>query len=276
MNKEKGIAALLLTVLLTGCAAQKDYTYLKDAPRDTTMQISNNYSIHIFPEDRLYIYVYSQTPESAVPFNEETNRTDYTARTTGSNVRHYEPVGHLVGTDGTIHYPILGNLSTTGLTTSDLAHDIERRLVEGHYVNDPIVSVSLMNFRATVIGEVARPQQIHAEGNRLTILEAIAQCGDVTMDGMRNCVVVVRKSDAGETIDTVDLTSRSLLDSPYYYLQQNDIVYVTPTKKKQRIAYRNEDWPTYLNTGIQAVRFAYGTIYRYLFNPRTREVLYGK
>lgn len=264
---------IALAMLLWGCTSQKRQAYLMDAPRGVAMPVEKSYSLRIFPGDRLYIFVYSQTPESAVPFNEETNRTQYSAQTTVNNKKEYKPVGHLVGSDGTILFPLLGGLNTTGLSTSELAHEIERKLKDGNYVNDAIVSVSLMNFRATVIGEVAHPQQLHADGNRLTILEAIAQCGDVTMDGMRSCVMVVRTTDGRETVDTVDLTSRSLLESPYYYLQQNDIVYVCPTKKKQRTAYRNEDWPIYLNTGVQAVRFAYTTIYRYLFSPRVHEAI---
>ena len=105
----------------------------------------------------------------------------------------------------------------------------------------------------------------------MTIFEAIAQCGDVTMDGKRDQVVVVRSHGGKETIDTVNLTSRTVLESPYYYLQQNDIVYVVPTKKKQRTSYRNEDWPQYLTTGLEAVRFAYTTIYRWFINPTTRK-----
>ena len=264
---------IVLAAMLAGCASQKREAYLMDAPRDVAMPVEKSYSLRIFPGDRLYIYVYSQTPESATPFNEETNRTQYSVQTVVNNQQEYKPVGHLVGSDGTMLFPILGSLNTTGLSTSELAHEIERRLKDGNYVKDAIVSVSLMNFRATVIGEVAHPQQLHADGDRLTILEAIARCGDVTMDGMRNCVMVVRTTDGRETVDTVDLTSRSLLEGPYYYLQQNDIVYVCPTKKKQRRAYRNEDWPIYLNTGVQAVRFAYTTIYRYLFNPRVREAI---
>lgn len=260
-------------LLLVGCRQQK-YVYLEDAPRGEEITVENNYSSRIFPGDILYIYVYSQTPESAVPFNEETNRTDYSARTIDNwRSEQYHPTGRLVGTDGLLHFPLLGTLSTTGLTTDSLAHVIEQRLIESQYVNDPIVTVSLMNFRTTVIGEVVSPQQIHVDGNRLTILEAIALCGDITMDGMRDKVIVVRNTDGKETIDTVNLTSRSLLNSPYYYLQQNDIVYVPPTKKKERLAYRNETWPVYLSTGIAAVQFAYNTVYRYLINPRTREIL---
>lgn len=264
MKKVLLIPALLL---LLSCSTQQKYAYLEDAPRDKALPVTQTYSSRIFPGDQLYIYVYSQTPESVIPFNEETNRTDYTARTKVSTLRkQFKPRGHTVGTDGSLIFPILGTLQTSGITTEQLGHEIERRLKEGNYVTDPIVSVSLMNFRVTVIGEVTVPQQLHADGNRMTILEAIARCGDVTMDGVRSNVIVIRTTDGTETVDSVDLTSRKLLESPYYYLQQNDIVYVTPTEQKKRIAYRNEDWPKYLSTGISAVQLAYMTIYRFYYS----------
>lgn len=268
--KNKTYILMAAVLLLVGCQQQK-YAYLENAPRHVKMPITTNYTTAIFPGDVLYIYVYSQTPESAAPFNEETNRTDYTRQMqTYTNTKAFKPRGHLVGSDGSIVFPLLGTISTSEKTADSLAHEIEQRLIAGHYVMDPIVTVSLMNFRVTVIGEVVNPQQLHADGNRMTIFEAIALCGDVTMDGKRDQVVVVRSHGGKETIDTVNLTSRTVLESPYYYLQQNDIVYVVPTKKKQRTSYRNEDWPQYLTTGLEAVRFAYTTIYRWVFNPTTR------
>lgn len=268
--KNKTYILMAAVLVLVGCQQQK-YAYLENAPRHVKMPITTNYTTAIFPGDVLYIYVYSQTPESAAPFNEETNRTDYTRQMqTYTNTKAFKPRGHLVGSDGSIVFPLLGTISTTEKTADSLAHEIEQRLIAGHYVMDPIVTVSLMNFRVTVIGEVVNPQQLHADGNRMTIFEAIALCGDVTMDGKRDQVVVVRSHGGKETIDTVNLTSRTVLESPYYYLQQNDIVYVVPTKKKQRTSYRNEDWPQYLSTGLEAVRFAYTTIYRWVFNPTTR------
>lgn len=260
----------VVLLLLVSCKQQK-YAYLENVPRHVKMPILATYSTAIFPGDVLYIYVYSQTPETAAPFNEESNHTDYTAQLQRyTTTKAFQPRGHLVGSDGSIVFPLLGTLSTTGKTADSLAHEIEHRLTDGHYVSDPIVTVSLMNFRVTVIGEVKQPQQLHCDGNRLTILEAIAQCGDLTMDGRPDQVVVVRSHGGTEQIDTVDLTSRTLLESPCYYLQQNDIVYVVPTKKKQRTAYRNEDWPTYLSIGLSAVQIAYATIYRLFYSPTTR------
>lgn len=272
---KRSLLTIPLILLLASCGVHERYAYLGDAPRNESIAVNSTYTSTIYPDDRLYIYVYSQTPESAMPFNEETNRSDYSASRSyiNSSKQQFSPKGYLVGSDGTIIYPLLGTLSTKGMTTDSLAHELERRLKESHYVSDAIVTVSLMNFRVTVIGEVKVPQQLHADGSRMTIFEAIAQCGDITMDGVRSNVMVIRTDSAGQRAFAMDLTSRTVFDSPCYYLQQNDIVYVTPTEKKKRRAYRNEDWPGYISLGASAVNAAYNVVYRWLFDSRTKEML---
>jgi polysaccharide export outer membrane protein len=122
----------------------------------------------------------------------------------------------------------------------------------------------------TVVGEVAQPKMIHVEGNRITIFEAIAQCGDVTMDGLRDNVKVIRFEGEETTVGEIDLTSRESLDSPFYYLQQNDVVYVEPTPKKKKTSYRNEDWPRYISMTASGLSVAYTLVYRMLLDPKTR------
>lgn len=239
-----------LLLLLAACSHQK-YIYVNDAPRDEETAIVNNYSTVIFPGDQLYIYIYSDNHAAVEPFNEET-------RNAASNSNNLK--GYYVDNDGTIKFPILGDISTSGLTLDDLANEIKARLVEGRYVKDPLVSVSLMNFRVTVIGEVKKPQLLHVNGNRMTIFEALAQCGDITMDGVRSNVKIIRTNGTMQTIDSVDLTSKTVFDSPCYYLNSGDIIYVEPTPHKKRIAWRDEDWPQYLNIGVQSVRLAYQTV----------------
>ena len=260
MNYRKPIsllfAAIALAVLAASCAQQQKYVYVSDAPRNEEMAIANNYPTTIFPGDQLYIYVYSQNQAAVKPFNEETR--DGVAKNSDTPLK-----GYFVDDDGYIQYPILGAVSTKGLTLDGLAREIEARMVEGRYVKDPMVTVSLMNFRVTVIGEIKQPQLLHGTGNRMTIFEAIAQCGDVTMDGIRTNVKVIRTNGALQTIDSVDLTSKSVLDSPCYYLHSGDIVYIEPTPRKKRIAWRDDDWPKYLNIGVQSVRLAYHTVYYY-------------
>ena len=253
MRQRLVLAALAALLTMASCTTEK-YAYLSDAPRNEEMAITNNYVNLLMPGDQLYIHVDSKTPESVKSFNEETNK---------ANVSATQIHGYIISEEGDIMFPILGRIPASGKSIEQLASYIEGRLVSGRYVRDPQVTVRLMNFRVTVIGEVANPQQIHADGTRLTIFEALAICGDVTLYGLRDCVTIIRTNDDETVVDTVDLTSREILNSPYYYLHQNDIVYVEPTKKRKRTAWRNEDWPQYITTGAQALRIAYTLYYRY-------------
>ncbi|MBR6291353.1 MAG: polysaccharide biosynthesis/export family protein [Bacteroidales bacterium] len=267
------LAALLL--LAASCSTQRKYAYLDDAPRNEEMAITNNYSSLLMPGDQLYIHVDSKSPQSTEPFNEETNRAKVRANVVTGQIKQ-EIHGYIVSEEGDIIFPILGRIHASDKTIEQLASYIEGRLVAGRYVRDPQVTVRLMNFRVTVIGEVVKPQQIHVEGTRLTIFEALAMCGDVTMDGLRDCVTIIRMHEDETTVDTIDLTSREVLNSPYYYLHQNDIVYVEPTPKKKRTAWRNEDWPQYISTGAQALRIAYLLYYRYTYDPTYRRYREGQ
>ncbi len=261
MKNSLTISLIAALVMLTSCKEHREVAYLKDAPRDTPMEITNKYDSTIKPGDLLYIRVDSQTPESVLPFNEETNRMIPT--TQGASEVKAEPHGYSVSTNGDIIFPVLGKIHAAGLSREQLSDTIAKIIVDKEYINDPVVTVELMNFHVTVIGEVRRPMELVSQGGRLTIFEAIALCGDITMYGIRSCVTVIRTDGVERTIDTLDLTRKEVLNSPYYYLQQNDIVYVEPTEKRKQQAYRDDDWIRYVSTGTAAVRFAYTLIRTY-------------
>lgn len=264
---------MAVVALIAGCSPKERYLYVEDAPHDTPMPITNNYDATIYPNDLLYIYVSSQQPESVKSFNEETNRLSG-ARTSNrvrinSNLssayrtssKQSNVDGYLVSQSGAIIFPILGRIEVAGKTRSELCRELEGKLIEGGYVTDPVVTVELMNFHVTVIGEVKYPHTILATGSRLTIFEALAQAGDITMYGLRTNVVVVRTGKDSQIVDTLDLTRKEIFNSPYYYLQQNDIIYVEPTEKRKKEAWRDEDWIHYITIGAHTVKTAYQTIY---------------
>ena len=263
------ILCVVILLSLSSCRSTQEMTYISDAERDSAQAILTDYVSTIHPGDQLYIYVYSQTPESVIPFNQEThthaaevNRL-YFVDTTHRGVRqvqervkpNYRDVnrevpGYLVDEDGAIIFPVLGKLVVTGLTYDSLAHVIERHLIEGEYLYDPVVTVSPMNFRVSVVGEVSRPQELHIIGDRLTILEALAMCGDLTIYGQRENVTVVRSKKGVATPITIDLTKKTIFDSEVYYLQPNDIVYIEPNKLKKKRATVDENWPKYVVSGV--------------------------
>lgn len=261
---------MAVAALMAGCSPKERYLYVEDAPHDTPMPITNNYDATIYPNDLLYIYVSSQQPESVKAFNEETNRLSGARSSNRARLRN-DPTaykqgssninGYLVSQSGAIIFPILGRIEVAGKTRSELCRELEGKLIEGGYVTDPVVTVELMNFHVTVIGEVKYPHTILATGSRLTIFEALAQAGDITMYGLRTNVVVVRTGKDSQIVDTLDLTRKEIFNSPYYYLQQNDIIYVEPTEKRKKEAWRDEDWPHYITIGAHTVKTAYQTIY---------------
>lgn len=260
---------LVLPLLFVSCHT-KEIAYISDAQRDSAQDILAVYTATILPGDQLYIYVESKTPESVIPFNQETHRVtltgssleyldtlrrgviDQSKSNISSESQQYvaEVEGYFVSEKGTINFPILGQLSVVGITQDSLKHYLEQRLKEDGYVIDPVVTTKLMNFRVTVVGEVRAPQQIHVPGTRLTILEALAICGDITDYGQRENVVIMRDENGQKTLGEVDLTKKEMLDSPYYYLHNNDVVYIEPNDRQKRMSDRNDDIPRYISIAV--------------------------
>ena len=262
------IFRLVCVLCLLSSCSHKTVPYISDAQRDTAMTIVQNYVHTILPGDQLYIYVASQTPESVIPFNQETHKivtrgntlqyldTTITAVKSESKLREEsqtlsaEISGYQVLEDGCIVFPVLGRLHVAGITQDSLQHYLAERLKAEGYVTDPQVTTRLMNFRVTVVGEVRSPSQIYADGTRLTILEALALCGDLKDEARRDNVLIVRQQDGKQTFHEIDLTHSDFLNSPYYYLQQNDIVYVEPLDIKRRRSDRDENVPKYIQIGV--------------------------
>lgn len=263
---------LVSTVLLLFASCRhREIAYLSDAQRDTAQAIMDVYTATIMPGDQLYIHVSSMTPESVLPFNQETHTIVFEGNTwenigesqsgvidqakeqtdkVSNSYKSSEVTGYFVSERGTIDFPILGPLTVVGLTQDSLCRYIENRLKDEGYVNDPQVTMNLMNFRVTVVGEVRSPKQIHVQGTRLTILEAIAICGDLTDYGMRENLTIVRSENGKQEIGEIDLTKKEMLDSPYYYLHNNDIVYVEPNNRRKRASDRDPNVPRYISIGV--------------------------
>jgi len=263
--KPRLVILLVAVFLLASCHTSQELAYISDAQRDSAQAILTTYNSTIHPGDQLYIYVYSQTPESTIPFNQEThsvaaeishlNTTGETNRAKQLSETYQkrsisEVSGYLVDQEGTIIFPILGKMVVAGLTQDSLSHKIQQKLIAGGYINDPVVTVTPMNFRVSVVGEVARPQELHITGDRLTILEALAMCGDLTIYGQRENITVMREKNGVSTPINVDLTQKTLFDSEVYYLQTNDIIYVEPNKMKKKTMRRDENWPKYITTTV--------------------------
>lgn len=224
----------LYLMLLTGCGFYKKVPYLQDVDMVMTNQdLLLMYDAKIMPKDLLTITVNCTDPEAAAPFN-LTVQTAYEASRTNQLTQSATLQQYLVNNDGTIDFPVLGALTVGGLTKGEAENLICEKL--GEYLKEtPIVTVRMTNYKISVLGEVTKPGMFTISNEKVNIFEALALAGDLTIYGMRDNIKLIREDASGKReIVTLNLNNADILTSPYYYLQQNDILYVTPNKIKAK------------------------------------------
>ena len=180
-------------------------------------------------KDILSISVSSLSPESTELFNMPNLPITPNMSSVNSNP---QTAGYLVSDDGFIKFPMLGKIQAAGLTSKQLEDTISHRLIERKLLYDPIVTARFLNFRVTVLGEVNRPGVVYAPNEQLSILEAIGLAGDLTIFGIRDNVMLIRQEGAEKLAIRLDLSSSKILQSPYFFLKSNDVIYVEPGKAK--------------------------------------------
>lgn len=220
-------AVLVLGVagLFSSCVSPKEVVYLQGIETSSATPIKQNYEVTIQKDDQLYISVSSKQPELVAPFAQAEIGQQSSG---GSNQR---PQGYLVDAKGDIVLPIIGKMRAAGKTCTQLGNDIAAALRNDDYIKDASVNVQITNFKFTVLGEVSGNGVQTIQGQRVTILEAISMAGDLTIDGNRD-VTLIREKDGQREVVKLDLRSKDLINSPYYYIQQNDVIYVTPSDRK--------------------------------------------
>lgn len=234
MKLIKLFAVVIGMVMLSSCASTKNVAYFQNADQIDYEASRMLYDAKIMPKDILSITVSTSNPEAAKPFNLSVPTTFSTSNRnlyTSGQLQSY-----LVDNDGRIDFPIVGSLKVGGLTKSDCEQLIRDKILP--YLNkneNPIVTVRMTNYKISVIGEVNRPGMFTVNNEKINILEALAQAGDLTIHGVRTNVKLIREDASGKKqIVTLNLNDANIVNSPYYYLQQNDIVYVEPNKVKAR------------------------------------------
>ena len=231
------VAAVLFVA--QSCSTYRNINYMQDLQADKETKIEINKGILIQPKDLISIIVSSRSPEIASMFNlpivafQAANSANYSAS--------QSILGYSVDNDGCIAFPVLGKIYVAGMNRWELADKIKQMLVESDLIKDPVVTVAFMNFKVSVMGEVAAPGTYTIDGDKITILEALSLARDLTIFGRRDNVAVIREQNGVRTTYQVDLRSTDLFNSPAYYLQQNDIIYVTPNKVKAGQSTINEN-----------------------------------
>lgn len=227
-------------LLLASCSTPRNITYFQDVNAGTIIDPVKQLDIRVRPEDKLSIIVTTPDPALSNLFNLVQTQTRLGNTTTstlgGSSSNDGRTLFYTVNNDGDINFPVLGKLHIGGMTRSEVASFIEKKLIDNHLVKDPIVTVEFANTGLSIIGEVTRPGRYEFNKDRLNIIDAIAMAGDLTNLGKRENVIVFREIEGGKReVYKVDLTDMSsIAGSPAYYLQQNDVIYVEPNDKKKR------------------------------------------
>lgn len=232
MKKLNFTLFMLMSLLLSSCTAYKKVPYLQGSEYLNTAKTKTPlYDARIMPKDLLTITVSTSDPEASIPFNLIVASGRNSNNMSSTNLQQY-----LVDNNGNVDFPVLGPLHIGGLTKSQAEKLIKGKL-RTYIKEDPIVNVRMTNYKISVMGEVASPGTFTITNEKVNIMEALAMAGDMTVYGQRNNVKLIREDAQGQrTIIPLDLNDAEIILSPYYYLQQNDVIYVIPNKTKAKNA----------------------------------------
>lgn len=223
------IAFLLLILIFTSCSDTKKIAYFADIKDSTKILSMAGIEPVIQRNDILSITVSSLSREATEIFNMPNLPITPSA---GISPGYPQTAGYLVSQSGNIKFPVLGTILAAGLTPEELNDQITKMLLDRKLLFDPIVSSRFLNFRVMVLGEVARPGVVYAAGDQLNILEAIGQAGDLTIYARRDNIMLIRQVGNEKLVKRLDISSDKFLQSPYYFLRSNDVIYVEPGKNK--------------------------------------------
>lgn len=224
--------SILTVLLLTSCGSAQNVAYLQNSDEINYELSRYLYDARIMPKDQITISVNTTNPEASIPFNLLLQNSYSQGRSVQTSAGVLMP--YLVDNEGYINFPIVGKLKVGGLTKSEaeklVTEKIRTYLAE---TENPVVTVTMASYSVSVLGEVARPGSFQVSREKINILEALAQAGDLTIYGVRENVKLIREDATGKkSIVTLNLNDANIINSPYYYLQQNDVIYVEPNNVK--------------------------------------------
>lgn len=223
----KKIYYIIIVLLICSCASRKEIVYLQDS-KFVPENNYEKYAPRIQKEDLLTITISASDLKATVPFNQV---NAYQANVTATSDFTFKPT-YLVDNNGDIDFPILGKIKLLGLNRLEATELMKNKLSK--YIVHPGVNLTFANFRITVLGEVNKPGTYNLPQEKVTIFEALGLAGDMTIKGMRNNVLVMRETSGDKKFERLNLLTDSVVNSPYFYLAQNDVVYVEPNNSQVR------------------------------------------
>lgn len=252
------LACALCLGLMTSCISNKKMIYLQGATQAYQLphEINDYFELRVQPDDQLAISVSSKDAELVARFNNNTligggNNSFSSSNTANvtSGVCYFR-----VNKMGDIEFPIFGTMHVGGMTTGEISALVQKRMIDEGYINDAVVNTKIMSFKVTVMGDVRNPGTQTYQGERLTILEALGKAGDLNNSAYRNNVLVVREENGMRRVYEVNLLdNQAVFNSPAYYMQQNDVIYVQPNKSQRVKGSTSYTWLTVGSTVVGMV-----------------------
>lgn len=225
------LSLLVLAIIQTSCVTKKNAIYFQSPEVQEVIQNNTSYEATIQSGDILSIEVSAIDPEIAKPFNQAELVRQGTNQTTTYTNGVPASIGYLVTVDSMVNLPIVGNVKIAGLTITEAIDTLVTTF--SAYLDSPTVTVQILNYKVTVLGDVEHPGTFSIPNGRITLLEAIGIAGDLKLTGKRTNVLVIRNEADSTAQYRVDLTTQELFSSPVYYLKQNDVVYIEPNAKSR-------------------------------------------
>lgn len=225
----KKITPFFLTLFLFSCASRENLVYYQNIDSLSSKQNQNSFEIKIQPDDLLMIIVSAEDSETAIPFN---LKSYVMANPKQSDIvmGQQSLQLYLVDASGYIEFPVLGRLKVSGYSRSEILKIFQEKI--SMYIEKPIINIRISNFKVSVQGEVNLPGTYPVVTDRITLIEALAMAKDLTIYGKRDNILIIRETNGVKSYNRVDITKADFINSPFYYLAQNDVIYVEPNKNK--------------------------------------------
>lgn len=246
LNLLKHLIVGLLALLVAGsCVSRKEIAYFQNMSEMKGKFEAAKQTLKIQPNDLLTITVSAANSEAVQPFNLPVTSAPRLGGNTGTISGNMQLQSYLVDSDGNIEFPVLGTVYVAGKTRQELVRSLKVDISD--YVRDPIVNINITNFQVTVIGEVNQPGTFTVPDERVNLSKALGFAGDLTIYGRRDNIKVIRETGDETTYEILDITQSDVLNNPYYYLQQNDVIYVEPNSAQRQASSYNRNASVYIS-----------------------------
>ncbi len=251
MKKSSLLLAIMAVLMMSSCVSTKKIVYFQDPDQvfQDGQKIMQQYEMRLKPADQILIKVTCSEPALLSIFAQDItmgtagNTSSQNITSTGSMTNAY---GYTVSNEGFVVLPAVGRVSVAGLTSDEAARRIEESIIAANLIKDPEVTVRLLNARVAVLGAVKTPQVVNLTSERNTILDVLSRCGDIADTGLRKKITLYREENGERRKYYIDLTNTDIFQSPAYYVQQNDLIYVEPNKSQ---TVKSSAFYTFLGAG---------------------------